>query len=382
MTFDGVYEQCGHEGSVSITGGKSAEKEEKAKWYFSGLCPECYKKKKEEERIQRNADAAKEAEELELPELTGTPKQVAWANTLRLNMYKVMSERIGLCIKRLQENGSEECTPQELAMAFDWFMQEKTEARFWIDRREKGIKPIEIIREFRIYTDEKENMEAEAGEEVAEEVTVRPEEAVKDGVAKIHATEEKVSAHYIKDEDFIAVVKGLGYRWNGGAWQKEITEYTGTAPDRAAELGNALLAAGFTVQFPNREISDRAVSGDVPQENDRWVKCDPEGESLLLAWKKRSDDLYQAAKKLPGARWRDGAMRVKAEYYRDVEDFADTMGFNISEAARKAIARQQEKEGGYVAVRVEAPGGGITDRERLEKSLKAGGVILDDLKDD
>lgn len=75
-------------------------------------------------------------------------------------------------------------------------------------------------------------------------------------------------------------------------------------------------------------------------------------------------------------------MRVKAEYYRDVEDFADTMGFNISEAARKAIARQQEKEGGYVAVRVEAPGGGITDRERLEKSLKAGGVILDDLKDD
>lgn len=45
-------------------------------WYEeNGLCPECCKKK-----------ITAEAEEMGLPELTGSEKQIAWANTIRENL--------------------------------------------------------------------------------------------------------------------------------------------------------------------------------------------------------------------------------------------------------------------------------------------------------
>ena len=152
--------------------------------------------------------------------------------------------------------------------------------------------------------------------------------------------------------------------------------------DRIADTGSTLLAAGFTVQFPNAEIKDKAISANFEIENDRWVKYDTKSEMLAIAWKNRSDTLYESSRKLPGEKWSNGSMKVSIGFYREVEDFAETMRFSISKKAREKIEEYKKKESGFEPVSVSVKNKeNISDEERLEKSLKSGGIILKDLMD-
>lgn len=221
-------------------------------------------------------------------------------------------------------------------------------------------------------------------EKEGETLTVSPDSYNKfDGVVKIKYKDSALSAEYVKNDDFINIVKGLGYKWNGFSWSKTITEYTGSADDRASELGNKLLLSGFTVQFPSTESKEMAVSGAYQPENDRWVKFPVKYEKLALCWKNRSDTLYDAAKKLPGARWRDGAMLVDIEFYREVLDFAETMGFSISKKAQEEIEKYKHIEDRYdTATATALDTDKASDEERIAKSLKSDGTIIEDLIDD
>lgn len=76
--YDVTY-SCGHTDTVQLYG-KNEERERKLKWMENSLCPECYKKWKCEDNKQK----AKEIlGNIELPNLTGTEKQIAYAESLR-----------------------------------------------------------------------------------------------------------------------------------------------------------------------------------------------------------------------------------------------------------------------------------------------------------
>ena len=77
MKYDITY-SCGHKGTVYICG-KSDRRERKLKYFQEYvLCPECYKKEKETEFLEKKSKYSA------LPELTGTPKQIAWAEKIRI----------------------------------------------------------------------------------------------------------------------------------------------------------------------------------------------------------------------------------------------------------------------------------------------------------
>ena len=173
----------------------------------------------------------------------------------------------------------------------------------------------------------------------------------------------------------------MNYKWEG-VWRKNISEYTGTFENRAAELGNILLANGFTVRFPNTESKEKAILANFKPENDRWVKYNSEVQKLAIVWKTRSDTLYANAKKLPGARWNSGSIKVSVEFYKEVEDFAETMGFSISKMAREKIEEYKQKENGFETTRISAKTiENVSDKERIEKSLRSDGTIIKDLID-
>lgn len=92
MQYKGVY-ACGHEGTVKISGGKAADREWKANRAFEHDCPECQKKAREEEIRVINEESASDSKKLRFPELEGSPKQIAWANTIRLKFYDFCVER-------------------------------------------------------------------------------------------------------------------------------------------------------------------------------------------------------------------------------------------------------------------------------------------------
>lgn len=390
--YYGTY-SCGHEGRVNIIG-PTKDRQRKSDWHFSGLCPECYKKQLEEERAAANKEAAEKSAEMELPTLTGTEKQIAWANTLRIRFVEEFNEtffgRKRNKVTLWDEGGNpvmEEVST--IYASFDWGIKSKVEARFWIDQRANSVTRtvFNLVEEFKRLKKEKipEEIRAEILDEECNRTAIPECSEKKPGIAIIEFNEVKCTlrAKYIKDIDFMEIVKSLGYKWKREAWEREVTEYTGSSDDRAAELGNKLLLSGFTVQFPNMESKEKAVSANFSLENDRWIKYSPKTGKFFITWKGTNNTLYAAAKKLPSAKWTSGSMDVNIEFYREVQDFAKTMGFSISQKAQLEIEKYKKKESGFELAKIsEHTGEIISDEKRLEKSLKSGGTILEDLKDD
>ena len=95
--------RCGHEGEVNLYG-KAAERDRRIAWYEEeGICPDCYRKMKEEERRKADEELAAYADKIEteynLPELEGTEKQIAWARKIRAGAIKNFEANEGWLFK-------------------------------------------------------------------------------------------------------------------------------------------------------------------------------------------------------------------------------------------------------------------------------------------
>ena len=125
MAWYDVKFSCGHEDRVQLVG-PDKDRARKIKFFEDeGMCPACYKAymqaKKEAERVEKTAG-------IELVELEGTPKQVAWAEDIRANFFD-----------SLKGKKWNESNPQEMALkaaAIELFSS-KASAKWWIDSRDK-----------------------------------------------------------------------------------------------------------------------------------------------------------------------------------------------------------------------------------------------------
>lgn len=361
--YHGTY-SCGHVGVINIFG-PGKEREWKIERAFSGLCPECYQKYLEEQRKEENTRAMEESSEMGLPELLGTEKQIAWANTIRMKFINGLAQIT---------KGDE---AENLIKIEEFCYMEHTEAKFWIENRTESVKGFwkKVYKEWRLK--EENRVPDDIMEELEKEavkLTLKPETVTKNGIVKIKVKNNIVQIIYVKDDELISIVKKMKYRWDGTCWGKNITEFTGSGSNCAAAIGNKLLASGFSVQFPDEESKKQALLGNFTEECERKIEY---GEKVfLISWEGQNDVLYQAARKLHGASWRNRAMRVSIEYYREVQDFAETLRFQFSAKAKKAIEEYSRLEAGIETekvVGIEAET--IDDKELLHKKLKSSGII-------
>lgn len=389
--YYGTY-SCGHEGRVNIIG-PCKDREWKSEREFSKMCPDCYKEKLAKEREQKNAEAEQAAAEMELPDLVGSPAQIKWANTIRVDALKWLtdySDKIEQQKDLLQDSEEEifSCSNETRLLAFDHGIKSHSDARFWIDSRfDLPALAATFLKEYM------ESLKNAVPDDIKEELdrekkllTIKPENAAKNGIAIIqHLPDNILSVSYAKDEDFRRIVKENGFSFDFGktAWVRKITEFTGSIDDRAADIGNSLLANGFTVRFENQAQMDNAISGSFEPECRRWVKFINEKNTFSISWDGMNDTLYYASKKLPNAKWSKGCMTVPAEYYSDVIDFADTMGFHFSSKALKKIEEYKALESSYRTANVNEPSyDTVTDEDRIRKTLVASGKIIEDLIDE
>lgn len=87
-SFSGVY-ICGHEGTESAYTRDYAEA-----FFVAHKCPKCSKVDWLKAQQKINEENSKKSNELNLISLTGTEKQVAWANTIRINFLNKIEESI------------------------------------------------------------------------------------------------------------------------------------------------------------------------------------------------------------------------------------------------------------------------------------------------
>lgn len=124
MKYD-VKFSCGHTATIELFG-PGKERERKISWYEThGECPECYKARKQAEREAIDAQAAQESKEKQRPELSGTPKQVAWANAIRKEK-----------IDEIMALGADE----EGKRCIAWIVETFTVAKYWIDNRDRSLR--------------------------------------------------------------------------------------------------------------------------------------------------------------------------------------------------------------------------------------------------
>lgn len=109
---------CGHSVEVQLFG-KMDDRYRRIEWLETQECDECRKAK-------ANAAAAAAKEERGLPDLTGSEKQVAWANTIREQAYKALDE--------LEPFNTNDKT-KALFSSWRTKLDAQTEAKWWIDNR-------------------------------------------------------------------------------------------------------------------------------------------------------------------------------------------------------------------------------------------------------
>ena len=116
---------CGHEGTVELFG-KSADRERKIAYFEKhGVCSECYK-------TQQAAAVAEKTAAWELPELTGTPKQIAWAERIRSDFFAKFEDME----KEDGQSTAEAAAKDERFGSFFAWVKGQTESRFWIDHKD------------------------------------------------------------------------------------------------------------------------------------------------------------------------------------------------------------------------------------------------------
>ena len=306
MWYEGTY-SCGHEGRVQLYG-KAKEKDWKYTRIFSGICPECQKK----EWDKKNQKSVEIAKEFEFPALTGSEKQIAWANTIRFDFYNV-------------------CNKKEIIV--DDIITKETQSKFWIDNRFYFQHNLEDFLE----TYHREIEEEKKKKNLLDEDTVLPVNQIHTGVVEIVYSNDKICLHYRKDDDFRDLIEKYHYQWKDGAWCRTISMFSGRYADRAAEIGHALLKGGFAICIHDKEITEKAIKGEFEAECKRWIYSEPDDDLLRIYWRGRDNYLYQEARSIKTSKWNNPDVTVNISEYKEVVKFAEENDFCFTETALEKI---------------------------------------------
>lgn len=390
MKYYGTF-SCGCDGVVEAFG-PTKNRQWIVDRKFEGLCSDCFQAQREEEREAAQVEAKAKAEEMELPVLSGTEKQVNWAVVLRqkfIDEYEKHTER---------RNYSDD-VKADTAIVLDYVLSKYTSSSYYIDEFKDGVSISSFLRkhmdEFKGAIERSKSNELLPSKqelaEMVEESTLYPAEQKHAVPVEIVIKDSIISAKTPKNEDFRELVKSLDYRWaqDSWCWVRKIKGINGSVSDRAAELANNLLAAGFAVTVSDADIRNKAVTASFEMEHYNWImRLTTDGkytDRLCIKWRGMDDTLYSRAKSLPGAKWVKGlGVTVRIEHFEVIREFADLYGFRFSTVARQAIDEQIAK---LAQVNRVTPSTAKTTEPAQQDGLKKilatkGEGVLDDLKDD
>lgn len=369
---------CGHTAEISLYG-KTSERERKIKWYEKGVCPDCYKKGQEEKQALEYQAMLDWAAARNLPELNGSEKQVHFGVKIRDKIIKEIEGRIKADIQRFPETKEQQINGINGIKAIRTGLYKEADASFWIQIRE--LDHADIIKAWVKMQDNKK-MEEEI-KPVKEESTLRPEEQKTATVAEVRVLKNRIEIHSDKDQLVIDAVKQLGYRWDPDKkiWYFKLHSMTGTATDRAAEVGNALLCAGVPIIIYDKTIMEKAVKGGFEKQTHLWIYHN-KTYGLVATWP-YGQDYYDKAKRIPGASWESGiGMKLNAAQYKVIRDFVSCYGFKIAVGAEKVLKAAEEKELLSSKVSPIAVEQKLEGEHKLDDILNSSREIIDDLRDD
>lgn len=128
-----ITRACGHTETVQITG-PIAGRDRQAEYESGKLCYECYKAKQAKQRAAESQAAAEAAKSAGLPALTGSEKQVAWAETIRAAAAQSLNDMRPTLQAALAANRK----GADIALGIIDATLARTSAHDWIESRAAG----------------------------------------------------------------------------------------------------------------------------------------------------------------------------------------------------------------------------------------------------
>lgn len=345
-------------------------------------CSECYSARMRKAREEAQEKAIKEHEELGLPAVFGSSRDlVARACTARVKIWK----EIGREEKHLRElvaAGKGDLVKdgaREILEAAKTMVMTDTNASTWtLFDGDLGMRAFRDTIKKRIASNKVKPAQTEAPA-VKQRTVTEPEERRHDSEVEIEIVSGgTVTMRTAKDETFIATAKEMGFRWDPAnkAWYIRQSEKNGTAQDRAAEAGNVLLRKGFAI-VANEEIARKAVDADFEPLCRRWIEA--YSGSLLITWDGKDDRLYGAARKISGSKWTGIGVSVPATRYRELEDLANAFGMKFTEGAGRIIEAQRSAT---TVKKAEAKQPKEIEEHPVAEILNSSRDVIEDLKDE
>lgn len=381
---------CGHSEEINLYG-TSKDREKRIAYLSKFDCPKCKAESARQEALGKG-----------YPDLIGSERQIIWADQLRgkfildaENIIGELDQEWNDFCKAHQDQVSDQAKTYNqrraiLTEAADRILFKYNRASWWIDHRYDGSQAIlkDVIDEILKEQDaQASSLSNNIDEDVVAkaEATTYPENQQHYGVVEISMDDKIVSARYERNDIFAHLVKSLGYRWDRDrrAWIRKIDKFSGCLSDRAAELGNALLRAGFAIMIFDDETRNKAICANYALEQKRWIKAISAGPYkgwLAICFPRGEQNTYDAARKIPGSRWVSPRVVVPLTSFDCVEDFADNMGFKFSTAALTLI--NTYKANRFAPVSPSNPAKELSLDDKLSEILNSSADILDDLKDD
>ena len=342
MAWYDITYSCGHTGQEQIYG-PNKDRQWIADRKAEKLCPDCWKAEMESQRQQEAEKARVTAHEYGLPALEGTAKQIEWAEVLRKQWIEEIQDFL---------NGSNNPYGSKVKMAeAAQNVMSRTSAHWWIDNR--AFTARHILKNAYMEVLESETA-AVIKEQVEAETAVRPEKAVSETVAEITIKGDTISVYFPeKRDDFRVIIKKHGFKWSDG-WHRS-PGYR--ILDRAAEIAHVLLANGFIVRIPDKQIREMAITGQNARESSRKISKrigDKYGGWFAISWG-RDEDYYAVARRLPRSRYSKPSVVVPPEYFEEVLDFAQRYDFTLSPGAEELVKESRDKKEKMLIVHVEKP---------------------------
>ena len=170
-------------------------------------------------------------------------------------------------------------------------------------------------------------------------VLIRPRKTETETICRVVIAGRHVRLFFPeKRDDFRDLVKRFRYGWEG-CWERKFSESIDIV-DRAAEISNEILLAGFCIQLENEAVKDRVIARSFVPEAFKSIKRAMSGSYVgyfIVNWPK-AEDCYSEVMRLTAARYADGSVYVPPEHFEEVEDFAEINEFVMSEAAIELAA--------------------------------------------
>lgn len=174
-------------------------------------------------------------------------------------------------------------------------------------------------------------------------VLIRPRQTLTDTVCRVLIVSDSVRLFFPeKRDDFRDLVNRFQYRWDA-CWERKFSASVDIV-DRAAEIANEILLAGFCIQVEHEVVKDRVIARSFTPEAFKLIRQVVQGaykDWFIINWPK-AEDCYGEAMKLTAAKYSDGAVYVPSEHFAEVEDFAEINEFVLSQAAIELVAEAKE----------------------------------------